>query len=75
MFSKEILTIISNKTDDFLLRDELMSYSYFSFLSGKNENEVETDLTVSSLSNLVQEAFRLSRQKIEESGFSDGRRF
>ena len=75
MFSKEILTIISNKTDDFLLRDELMSYSYFSFLSGKNENDVKEDLTVFPLSNLVQEAFRLSRQKIEESGFSDGRRF
>ncbi len=75
VFSKDILTIIDHKTKDFLFRDALMSYSYFSFLSGKNKNEVEKELTVFPLSNLVQEAFRLSRQKIEESGFSDGRRF
>ena len=75
LFSKNILSVIERKTTDFMTRDKLMNWVYLSDDNGVDCHTICSELQNKSLPALVKQSFSLVQKKVEESGFSDGRRF
>ena len=75
LFSRNILSVIERKTTDFMMRDKLMDWVYLSDDNGVDSHTIYNELQNNSLPSLAKQSFSLAQKKVEESGFSDGRRF
>lgn len=73
-FPKEILDVVSKKTKDFIMRDELMMFINLSDRENKNTGELCMKIQKTSLQDLTEESYKLQEQLLEERGFHDSRR-
>lgn len=73
-FSKEILRTISRKTNDFIMRDELMIFVDLVREEGQSEEILCQKLKEEPLPDLVKTSYQLQEKLLEECGFYDSRR-
>lgn len=73
-FSKEILRTISEKTNDFIMRDELMTFIDLVREEGQSEEILCRELKEESLPDLVKTSYQLQEKLLEERDFYDSRR-
>lgn len=73
-FSKEILRTISEKTNDFIMRDELMTFIDLVREEGQSEEILCRKLKEESLPDLVKTSYQLQEKLLEERDFYDSRR-
>lgn len=66
VFSKDILSTIQSKTDDFMLYDDLMSYVSLSVEDGCPMNMISSNLKNMSLQTLMEQERFLDQKKMSE---------